>query len=129
MICGSFLKVAAMGPQLVAPAACSSAITGACRPRTRWRAAAGLGPRRAKGLEPILRRLETGSFKGAPEEPRAAGWTGASTGRAFIPYASAGAPAVDHARALDRGMATGAASVGGVGWHDAEVNREQQECE
>ena len=68
--------------------------------------------------------METGSFTGTPEEPIAAGWTGASPGRAFIPHASARAPAVDHARAVDRGMATGAASVGGVGWHDAEVNRE-----
>jgi hypothetical protein len=82
-----------------------------------------------KGLEPILIGLETGSFTGAPDEPIAAGWTGASPGRAFIPYASAGAPAVDDACTLRCLMATRTASVGGVGRHDAEVNREQQECE
>jgi len=80
-------------------------------------------------LEPIFRRLETGSFTTVPDESIAAGWTGVSPGRAFVPYASAGAPAVDDACTLRCLMATRTASVGGVGWHDAEVNREHQECE
>ena len=59
--------------------------------------------------------LETGFVARSPDITRSTRGTGPGSGRAFVPYGRAGAPAVDDAGTVGRAMATRAASVCGLG--------------
>jgi hypothetical protein len=80
---------------------------------------------------PCTRRpsaLETGSQPRAPDIALSAGRTGPSPGRAFVPHARAGSPAIDDAPAIRCTMATRAASVCGIRRSDARENTREQNC-
>jgi hypothetical protein len=87
---------------------------------TRWigRGSAQPGPARFDS-GPTPDRLEAGTKTRPPDVAGTARWTRTRRDGALIPNASAGAPAVHDARAHRSCMATGAASVCGIGRADA----------
>jgi len=72
-----------------------------------------------RALEPVPDGLPTRPIAGFPDVTAAARRTGAGNGGAFIPYPGARTPAIDHARARNRRMASGSATVCGSRRPDA----------